>query len=53
MKTHSKYKDHSKYKQKCKYLDRSFGADWVTCLHKDNPTACKVCSDEHCPQKER
>lgn len=43
--------NHDQYKRKCGHLDRSPCSDWVTCLHKDNPTALQVCSDEHCPVK--
>lgn len=45
------FEDHKKYKKKCDHLDRRPCADWVTCLHKDNPTGVKVCSYEHCPEK--
>jgi hypothetical protein len=42
---------HQTRKRNCQSLDRSFGADWVTCLHADNPTALQVCSHEHCPER--
>lgn len=50
---HSFFNEHNKYKRKCEHLDRRFGAGWVTCLHKDNPTGVRVCSHEHCPKKRR
>lgn len=44
-----KYAKHKKKSRSCEYLDRTAGADWVTCLNDKNPTALEVCSDEHCP----
>jgi len=46
-----KYSKHKQKSRRCEYLDRSVGSDWVTCLNDKNPTAIKVCSDEHCPMK--
>jgi hypothetical protein len=43
---------HQTRKRDCSFLDRSFGADWVTCLHDDNPTALQICAHEHCPERE-
>lgn len=45
----SAYDKHKKKRRNCEYLDRTFSADWVTCLNDKNPTAIQVCSDEHCP----
>jgi len=33
----------------CIHRDRSYGSDWVTCLHRNNPTAIRVCNYDHCP----
>jgi hypothetical protein len=45
------YVKHLTFKVNCKQLDRSFGSDWNTCMHKDNPTAIMICSAEFCPRK--
>ena len=46
----SPYRKHLIRKRKCKHLDRSVGADWVTCEHPDHPFAIKACTHEHCPK---
>ena len=46
------HKGHKRKARKCKFRDNRPGSDWVTCDHTDNPTALKVCSEEHCPGSE-